>query len=53
MTYAKQKSNKILLQRKKHNKVMTRNVSKTSVEQTKDNGEFYLYLVQKSFLNFF
>ncbi len=26
---------------------MTRNVSKTNVEQIKDNGEFYLYLAQK------
>jgi len=32
---------------------MTRNVSKTNVEQIKDNGEFYFCLAQKKFLNFF
>ncbi len=29
---------------------MTRNVSKTSVEQTKGNGEFYLNITQKKIL---
>jgi len=28
----------------KKNKVMTRNIPKTSVEEIKCNGEFYLYL---------
>jgi hypothetical protein len=37
MTYAKQIRQNFIT-KKKYNKVMTRNVSKTSVEQTKDNG---------------
>jgi hypothetical protein len=44
MAHAKEKSNKILLQRRNKNRTMTRNVPKTNIEQTKGKGEFYLYL---------
>jgi len=43
-TYAKQKSNKILLQRRNKTRSWQENVPKIGVQQTKGNGEFYLYL---------
>jgi len=39
-----QESNKILLQKKKPNKAMTRKRTQIGVEYTKSNEEFYLYL---------
>ncbi len=44
MICAKQKSNKILLQRINKTKTWQENVPKTSVQHTKGNGEFCLYL---------
>lgn len=44
-TCAKQKSNKNYTTKKEQNKVMIKkNRPKINVEQTKGNGEFYLYL---------
>jgi hypothetical protein len=40
----KQKSNKILLQKINKTRLQQENVLKISVEHTKCNGEFYLYL---------
>jgi hypothetical protein len=44
-TRVKQKSNKILLQRKKKTRLCQDNIPKTNVEQTKGDGEFYFYLL--------
>jgi len=46
MTSARQEFNRILLQKRNmvQNTVVTRNVPKTSVEQTNSNEELYLYL---------
>ncbi len=43
-TYAKQKYNKILLERRNRTRSWQENVPKIGVEQTKGNGEFYFYL---------
>ncbi len=43
-TCAKQKSNKIQLQKGYKTRLWQENVSKTNVEQTKSNGELYFYL---------
>jgi hypothetical protein len=41
------KSNKILLQKRNKNKIRLcqDNIPKTNVEQTKGDGEFYIYLL--------
>jgi len=44
MTYAKQESTKILLQRRNKTRSWQENVPKIGVEQTKGNEEFYFYL---------